>query len=105
MSGNLVDVCPVGALTSKPYAYRAHPWELTKTESIDVFDAVGCNIRIDTRGGEVMRIVPRLHEDINEEWINDKARFACDGLRLQRLDTPYLRVDGHLRPASWDEAF
>lgn len=104
MSGNLVDVCPVGALTSKPYAYRARPWELTKTESIDVMDAVGCNIRIDTRGGEVMRIVPRLHEDINEEWINDKTRFACDGLKLQRLDTPYIRIDGHLRPASWDEA-
>jgi len=104
MSGNLVDVCPVGALTSKPYAFRARPWELQKTESIDVLDAVGSNIRVDARGTEVMRIVPRLHEGINEEWINDKTRFACDGLRLQRLDTPYIRHDGKLQPASWDEA-
>ncbi|HAX90597.1 MAG TPA: NADH-quinone oxidoreductase subunit G [Rhodospirillaceae bacterium] len=105
LSGNLVDVCPVGALTSKPYAFRARPWELTKTESIDVMDAVGSNIRVDSRGNEVMRIVPRLHEDINEEWIGDKTRFAYDGLRLQRLDTPYLRgEDGHLHAASWDEA-
>ncbi|MDD2325844.1 MAG: NADH-quinone oxidoreductase subunit NuoG [Alphaproteobacteria bacterium] len=105
LSGNLVDICPVGALTNKPYAFRARPWELTKTESIDVMDAVGCNIRIDSRGNEVMRIVPRLHEDINEEWINDKARFACDGLRLQRLDVPYIRKDGQLKSASWAEAF
>jgi len=104
MSGNLVDVCPVGALTSKPYAFRARPWELTKTESIDVMDAVGCNIRIDTRGTEVMRILPRLHEDVNEEWINDKTRFACDGLKVQRLDRPYIREEGQLRPATWDEA-
>lgn len=103
MSGNLIDVCPVGALTSKPYAFKARPWELTKTESIDILDAVGSNIRIDTRGTEIMRILPRLNEDINEEWIGDKTRFAYDGLRLQRLDTPYIREDGHLRPAQWDE--
>jgi NADH-quinone oxidoreductase subunit G len=105
LSGNLADVCPVGALTAKPYAFRARPWELTKTESIDVMDAVGSAIRIDSRGNEVMRIVPRLHEGINEEWIGDKTRFACDGLRLQRLDTPYVRDgEGKLQPASWDEA-
>ena len=104
LSGNLVDVCPVGALTSKPYAFRARPWELKKTDSIDVMDAVGSNIRIDTRGGEVMRIVPRVNEAVNEAWINDKTRFACDGLNLQRIDQPYLRREGHLRPASWDEA-
>ncbi|MGE4350860.1 MAG: NADH-quinone oxidoreductase subunit NuoG [Bdellovibrionales bacterium] len=104
MSGNLADVCPVGALTSKPYAFKARPWELTKTESIDVMDAVGCNIRIDTRGMEIMRILPRLNEDINEEWINDKARYAFDGLRLQRLDRPYVREDGQLREATWEEA-
>ncbi len=105
MSGNLVDVCPVGALTSGPYAFRARPWELTKTDSIDAMDAVGCAIRVDSRGGEVMRIVPRLSEDVNEVWINDKSRFACDGLNVQRLDQPYVRQDGKLRPASWDEAF
>ena len=105
LSGNLIDVCPVGALTSKPYAFAARPWELTKTESIDVMDAVGCNIRIDSRGNEVLRVLPRLNEDINEEWISDKTRFACDGLRRQRLDRPYVRRDGRLRPATWDEAF
>ena len=105
LSGNIVDICPVGALTSKPYAFNARPWELQKTESIDVMDAVGCNIRIDTRGNEVMRVLPRLNENINEEWINDKTRHACDGLKYQRLDTPYVRQDGKLRPASWDEAF
>ena len=104
MTGNLADICPVGALTSKPYAFTARPWELNKTESVDVLDAVGSNIRIETRGGQIMRILPRLHEDINEEWINDKTRFAFDGLKLQRLDTPYIREDGHLRPATWDEA-
>ncbi len=105
LSGNLVDVCPVGALTSKPYAYRARPWELTQTDSIDVMDAMGSAIRIDSRGGEVMRIVPRLHEGINESWIGDKTRFACDGLRVQRLDTPYVRdSEGRLQPARWDEA-
>ncbi|MDX1922322.1 MAG: NADH-quinone oxidoreductase subunit NuoG [Alphaproteobacteria bacterium] len=106
LSGNLVDVCPVGALTNKPYAFEARPWELSKTETIDVLDAVGSNIRVDTRGQEVMRILPRLHEDVNEEWINDKTRYACDGLKRQRLDTPYVRgVDGKLKPANWGEAF
>lgn len=106
MSGNLVDVCPVGALTSKPYAYNARPWELRKTESIDVMDAVGSNIRVDARGGEVLRVLPRLHEDVNEEWISDKTRYAIDGLKRQRLDRPYVRgADGKLKPATWAEAF
>ena len=105
LSGNLVDVCPVGALTSKPYAFAARPWELRKTNSVDALDAVGSNIRVDARGREVMRVLPRLHEDINEEWISDKTRHACDGLARQRLDRPYLRQDGKLRPASWAEAF
>jgi len=105
LSANIIDLCPVGALTSKPYAFAARPWELSKTESIDVMDAVGSNIRIDARGGEVMRVLPVLNEDVNEEWISDKTRFACDGLKRQRLDTPYVRRDGALRPASWDEAF
>jgi NADH-quinone oxidoreductase subunit G len=105
LSGNMIDLCPVGALTSKPYAFTARSWELRKTESIDVLDAVGSNIRVDTRGPEVMRILPRLHEDVNEEWISDKTRFAYDGLKRQRLDTPYVRRDGKLQPASWDEAF
>jgi NADH-quinone oxidoreductase subunit G len=105
LSGNMIDLCPVGALTSKPYAFVARSWELTKTESIDVMDAVGCSIRVDARGAEVMRVLPRLNEDINEEWISDKTRFACDGLRRQRLDQPYVRRDGKLQPASWDEAF
>ncbi len=104
LSGNLIDVCPVGALTSRPYAFHARPWELRKTPSVDVFDAVGSNIRIDTRGKEVLRIQPRLHEDVNEEWLADKARYAVDGLKRQRLDRPYVREDGKLRPASWDEA-
>ena len=91
LSGNLVDVCPVGALTSKPYAFTARSWELDKTYSVDALDAVGSNIRIDTRGREVMRVLPRLHEDINEEWISDKTRYACDGLGRQRLDRPYVR--------------
>ena len=105
LAGNLIDVCPVGALTSKPYAFSARPWELRKTESIDVMDAVGSNIRIDARGREVMRILPRLHEDVNEEWLGDKSRFIWDGLKNQRLDRPYIRENGKLRPASWDEAF
>ena len=105
LSGNMIDICPVGALTSKPYAFHGRSWELTKTESIDVMDAVGSNIRIDSRGREVMRILPRLHEDINEEWISDRTRFACDGLKKQRLDSPYLRRNGKLEPCSWDEAF
>ncbi|MDZ7628613.1 MAG: NADH-quinone oxidoreductase subunit NuoG [Parvularculaceae bacterium] len=105
LTGNLIDVCPVGALTSKPYAFNARPWELTKTQTIDVMDAVGSNIRVDTRGREVLRILPRLNEAINEEWIADKTRFIWDGLKRQRLDTPYIRENGKLRPARWDEAF
>ena len=105
LSGNIIDLCPVGALTSKPYAFVARPWELSKTESVDVMDAVGSNIRIDGRAGEVLRILPRTNEDINEEWISDKTRFACDGLRRQRLDRPYVREGGKLRPARWSEAF
>jgi len=105
LSGNLIDLCPVGALTSKPYAFAARPWELAKTESVDVMDAVGSNVRIDTRGNEVMRVLPRINDDINEEWISDKTRFACDGLRRQRLDQPYVREDGKLKPATWREAF
>jgi NADH-quinone oxidoreductase subunit G len=106
LSGNVIDLCPVGALTSKPYAFTARSWELTKTESVDVMDALGSNIRIDARGNEVMRVLPRLHEDINEEWISDKTRFACDGLRRQRLDKPYLRnKDGKLEAVTWGEAF
>ncbi len=105
LSGNMIDLCPVGALTSAPYAFHARSWELRKTESIDVMDAVGSNISVDVRGAEVMRILPRLNEDVNEDWISDKSRFACDGLRHQRLDRPYLRDGGKLRPATWDEAF
>ncbi len=105
LSGNLIDVCPVGALTSKPDAFVARPWEMRKTESIDVMDAVGSNIRIDCRGGEVLRILPRLNEDVNEEWISDKTRFVKDGLKNQRLDQPYVRKNGKLHPASWEEAF
>jgi len=104
LSGNMIDLCPVGALTSKPYAFAARPWELRKTESVDAMDAVGCNIRVDARGAEVMRVLPRLHEDVNEEWISDKTRFACDGLRRQRLDRPYVRKRGKLQAAGWDEA-
>jgi len=105
LQGNVVDICPVGALTSKPYAFVARSWELNKTESIDVMDALGSAIRIDTRGSEVMRILPRTNDDINEEWISDKTRHVVDGLRTQRLDRPYLREGGRLRPASWSEAF
>lgn len=104
LSGNIIDLCPVGALTSKPYEFKARSWELKKTESIDVFDALGCNIRIDTRGPEVMRILPRLHEGINEEWLADKARFAYDGLKRQRLDRPYIRKNGKLKEVQWEEA-
>ncbi len=104
LQGNLVDICPVGALTSKPYAFAARPWELTKTQSVDVMDAVGSAIRVDTRGREVMRILPRVNEAINEEWISDKTRHVVDGLRVQRLDRPYLRVNGKLKPVSWPEA-
>ena len=104
LSGNVIDLCPVGALTSKPYAFSARPWELKKTESIDVLDAVGSNIRVDTYGWEVKRILPRLNEDINEEWISDKTRYSCDGLLKQRLDTPYIKKDNKLVKSSWDEA-
>ena len=104
LQGNIIDLCPVGALTSKPYAFTARPWELTKTESVDVMDALGSNIRIDTKGREVMRILPRNHDGVNEEWISDKTRFIWDGLRRQRLDTPYIRENGKLRKASWGEA-
>ncbi len=104
LQGNIVDLCPVGALTSKPYAFTARPWELTKTESIDVMDALGSNIRIDTKGREVMRILPRNHDGVNEEWLSDKSRYIWDGLRRQRLDQPYVRENGKLRPAPWDAA-
>ena len=104
LQGNVIDLCPVGALVSKPYAFTARPWELTKTESVDVMDALGSNIRVDTKGREVMRIVPRNHDGVNEEWISDKTRFVWDGLRRQRLDTPYIRENGKLRKASWPEA-
>jgi NADH-quinone oxidoreductase subunit G len=105
LQGNLVDICPVGALTSKPYAFAARPWELGKTQSIDVMDGVGSAIRVDTRGREVMRILPRVNEAVNEEWISDKTRHVVDGLRTQRLDQPYIRENGQLRAASWLEAF
>jgi NADH-quinone oxidoreductase subunit G len=104
LQGNIIDLCPVGALTSKPYEFKARPWELRKTETIDVMDAVGCNIRVDVRGREVLRILPRTHEDVNEEWISDKTRFVWDGLRTQRLDQPYVRDFGKLRAATWPEA-
>ena len=97
LSGNIIDLCPVGALTSKPYAFVARPWELAKTDSIDVLDAVGTNIRIDARGTEVLRILPRINEDVNEEWLGDKSRFAIDGLKRRRLDRPWVRRDGKLR--------
>ena len=105
LSGNIIDLCPVGALTSKPYAFVARSWELAKVDSVDVLDAVGTNIRIDARGTEVLRILPRISEDVNEEWIGDKSRFALDGLRRRRLDRPWLRQNGKLRPATWTEAF
>ncbi len=104
MQGNIVDLCPVGALTNKPYAFTARPWELTKTESIDVMDGIGSNIRVDAKGREVMRILPRNHDGVNEEWLSDASRHAVDGLRRQRLDKPYLRENGRLRPATWPEA-
>jgi NADH-quinone oxidoreductase subunit G len=105
LQSNVVDLCPVGALTSKPYAFTARPWELNKTQSVDVMDALGSAIRIDTRGREVMRILPRTNDEVNEEWISDKTRQIVDGLRTQRLDQPYLRENGRLRPATWNEAF
>jgi len=105
MSANVIDLCPVGALTSKPYAFEARPWDLKKTETIDVMDAVGSNIRVDTYGWEVKRVLPKVNEDINEEWISDKTRYACDGLSKQRLDTPYVKENGKLKKTSWDNAF
>ena len=105
LSGNVVDLCPVGALTSKPYAFEARPWELTKTPGIDVMDAVGTNIRLDSRGRQVLRALPRVNDDVNEEWASDKTRHAVDGLVRRRLDKPYVRRDGKLQPATWDEAF
>ena len=105
LQGNLIDLCPVGALTSKPYAFTARPWELRHTETIDVHDAVGSNIRVDTRGRQVMRVLPLLNEDINEEWISDKTRFACDGLAKRRLDAVYVKRDGKLQQSSWDAGF
>ncbi|MEM6498177.1 MAG: NADH-quinone oxidoreductase subunit NuoG [Pseudomonadota bacterium] len=105
MQGNIVDLCPVGALTNKPYAFTARPWELTKTQSIDVMDALGSNIRVDTRGREVMRILPRNHDGVNEEWLADRSRYVWDGLRRQRLDRPYIRSDGKLKAATWGDAF
>ena len=105
LQGNVIDLCPVGALTSKPYAFTARPWELTKTELIDVMDGLGSNIRVDAKGREVMRILPRNHDGVNEEWLADRSRFIWDGLRRQRLDRPYVRENGRLRPATWGEAF
>lgn len=105
LQGNVIDLCPVGALTSKPYAFTARPWELRKTESIDVMDALGSNIRVDAKGREVMRILPRNHDGVNEEWLADRSRFIWDGLRRQRLDRPFIREGGRLRPATWAEAF
>lgn len=104
LSGNIIDLCPVGALTSKPYAFRARPWELKRTETIDVMDALGSNVRVDTRGIEVMRVLPRLNDEINEEWISDKSRFACDGLKTQRLTHPLVRIGDRFETATWDEA-
>src|SRR5258706_3867566 len=105
LSGNVIDLCPVGALLSKPYSFTAPPWEFHKTESIDVMDAMGCNIRVDSRGREVMRFQPRINEGVNEEWLGDKSRYVWDGLKRQRLDRPYVRRNGKLQPASWNEAF
>ena len=105
MSANVIDLCPVGALTSKPYVFEARPWELKKTETIDVMDAVGSNIRVDTYGWEVKRVLPRINEEINEEWISDKTRYACDGLKNQRLDSPYIKIKNKFEKISWNDAF
>ncbi|TAN75411.1 MAG: NADH-quinone oxidoreductase subunit G, partial [Magnetospirillum sp.] len=105
LSGNLIDLCPVGALTNKPAAYTYRSWELKKTESVDAMDALGASIRVDTRGNEVIRVLPRVNEDVNEEWLSDRSRFACDGLKRQRLDRPYVRKDGKLVAVTWPEAF
>ena len=104
LSANVIDLCPVGALTSKPYVFEARPWELKKTETIDVMDAVGSNIRVDTYGWEVKRVLPRINEDINEEWISDKTRYACDGIKNQSLDIPYIKIEGKFKETSWDSA-
>src|SRR6201993_1326907 len=105
LSGNINDLCPVGALTHRPWAFNYRPWELVPTETIDVHDAMGANVRADARGPEVMRVLPRVNDAINEEWLSDKSRYAVDGLMRQRLDTPYVRVDGKLKPANWGQAF
>ena len=105
LSANVIDLCPVGALTSKPYEFKSRPWELSKTETIDVMDSMGANIRVDTLGEKVMRILPRVNDELNEEWISDKTRYACDGLSMQRLDRPYRKIDGILQSCTWDEAF
>lgn len=104
MSGNIIDLCPVGALTSKPYAFQSRPWELKKTESVDVLDGIGSNIRVDSRGVQVMRIQPRINDEVNEEWINDKTRYAYDGLRFQRLTTPLIKQGDRFVPAGWADA-
>ena len=104
LSGNVIDLCPVGALTSKPYAYNARPWELRKTETVDIMDALGSNIRIDAKGDAVMRIMPVINEEVNEEWLSDKSRFIWDGLARQRLDKAYIRKDGTLMPVNWSAA-
>ena len=104
LSGNVIDLCPVGALTSKPYAFQARPWELNKSETIDVFDAMGSSIRVDSLGKKALRVLPRLNEEINEEWISDKSRFAIDGLSKQRIDTPYIRDNNKLIETDWDSA-
>jgi NADH-quinone oxidoreductase subunit G len=105
LSANVIDLCPVGALTSAPYAYEARPWELKKTLSIDVSDAMGSNIRVDSRGREVLRVLPRTNDDVNEEWLSDKARYQVEGLTRRRLDKVWIRRKGKLEQASWDEAF
>src|SRR3712207_6748992 len=105
LSGNLIDICPVGALTSRPYAFVTRPWELRHTDSVDVLDANGSNIRVDSRAGEVLRVLPRPNDEVNEEWLHDRARFSLDGLRRRRLDRPWVKRDGKLRPATWTEAF
>ena len=105
LSGNLIDICPVGALLNKPYSFTARPWELRKTDSVDVHDALGANIRVDARGSEVLRVLPRINDDVNEEWLGDKSRFSHDGLKRRRLDKPWVRQDGKLRAATWPEAF
>ncbi|MBN9318531.1 MAG: NADH-quinone oxidoreductase subunit NuoG, partial [Caulobacterales bacterium] len=105
LSANVIDLCPVGALTSKPYAFEARPWELKKTESVDVMDALGSSIRVDSRGTAVMRVLPRVNEDVNEEWLSDKGRYACDGLLRQRLDRPMAKIGGRLQPVTWGAAF